>query len=76
MALANAAHIAVIGGAEVYAQALPFAGRVELTEVRAAYPGDAHMPPLGDGWRESFREEHAAEGGRPAYTWLTLLRDL
>lgn len=76
LALANSAHIAVIGGAEIYAQALPFAGRVELTEVRAAYPGDAHMPPLGDGWRESFREEHAAEGGRPAYTWLTLLRDL
>ena len=76
LGLANAAHIAVIGGAEIYAQALPFANRLELTEVKAAFPGDAHMPPLGPGWRETFREEHAAEGGRPAYTWLTLLRDL
>ncbi len=79
LAVANAAHIAVIGGAEVYALALPLATRIELTEVSAAYPGDARMPPLGPmgggGWRETFREAHAAEGGRPAYTWLTLLRE-
>ncbi len=26
--------------------------------------------------RESFREEHPAEAGRPAYAFVTLLRDL
>jgi dihydrofolate reductase len=76
LALANAPHIAVIGGAEIYAQALPFAERLELTEVKAAYPGDARMPPLGEGWRETFREEHGPDVGRPAFTWLTLMRDL
>ena len=74
--LANAPHIAVIGGAEIYALALPLAGRIELTEVRAEIPGDTHMPPLGQGWRETFREEHGAEGARPGFAWLTLKRDL
>jgi dihydrofolate reductase len=80
LALANAAHVAVIGGAEIYAQALPLASRLELTEIKADYPGDAQMPPLGPmgdgGWRETFREEHAAEQGRPAFAWVTLKRDL
>ena len=80
LAMANAPHIAVIGGAEIYALALPLAVRIELTEVRAEIPGDTHMPPLGPigdgGWRETFLEVHGAEGGRPGFAWLTLKRDL
>ncbi len=39
--------LCVIGGAEVYAQALPQAGRLELTEVDAQFPqADAYFPPL------------------------------
>lgn len=72
---ANAPHIAVIGGGEIYALALPHAARIELTEIHADYPGDAQMPPLGEGWREVFREEHAAETGRPAYAFTTLRRE-
>ncbi len=77
---ANAPHIVIFGGAEIYAQALPRAHRIELTEIHAEIPGDTHMPPLGakgpGGWRETFREEHAAEGTRPAFAFVTLLRDL
>ena len=76
LALANAPHIAVIGGAEIYAQALALASRIELTEIRADFPGDTTMPPLGKGWRETFREEHEAEGGRPAFAFVTLRRTL
>ena len=76
LAIANAAQVAVIGGAEVYALALPFAARLELTEIHADISGDAHMPPLGEGWRESFREEHGPDQGRPGFAWVTLLRDL
>lgn len=76
LALANAPHIAVIGGAEIYRLALPLAARIELTEIRAEIAGDTHMPPLGQGWRETFRDEHAAEDNRPAFAWLTLKRDL
>ena len=76
VALANAPHIAVIGGAQVYALALPHARRIELTEVHADYAGDTAMPPLGAGWRETSREEHPAEVGRPAHAFVTLVRDL
>ena len=76
LVLANAPHIAVIGGAQIYAQALPLASRIELTEITADFPGDTHMPPLGAGWREMFRENHAADNGRPAFAWVTLKRDL
>ncbi|MFT4025297.1 MAG: dihydrofolate reductase [Novosphingobium sp.] len=74
--LANAPHIVVFGGAEIYAQALPRAHRIELTEIHAEIPGDTHMPPLGEGWREAFREEHEAQDGRPAFAFVTLQRDL
>jgi dihydrofolate reductase len=76
VALANAPHIVIFGGAEIYAQALPRASRIELTEIHAEFPGDTFMPPLGDGWRETFREEHPAEGGRPGFAFVTLLRGL
>ena len=74
LARANAPHIAVIGGGEIYALALPHAVRIELTEVHSDCPGDAFLPPLGEGWREMFREEHAAEAGRPAFAFTTLRR--
>jgi dihydrofolate reductase len=62
---------AVIGGAEIFALFTP--DRVELTEVHAAPAGDAVVPPF-TGWREIFREDHAAEGDRPAYSFVTLVR--
>jgi dihydrofolate reductase len=73
---ANAPQIVIFGGAEVYAQVLPRAERIELTEIHADIPGDTVMPPLGEGWRETFREEHPAEGSRPAFAFVTLKRDL
>jgi len=76
IALANAPHIAVIGGAQIYALALPFARRIELTEVSADFSGDTVMPQLGPGWRETEREPHEAEHGRPAFAFVTLVRDL
>ncbi|WP_438438873.1 dihydrofolate reductase [Hydrogenophilus thermoluteolus] len=43
-ALAKAPTVFVIGGAQLYAAALPFADRLELTEVDAAPPADAFFP--------------------------------
>jgi dihydrofolate reductase len=76
LALAGDTEVAIIGGAEVNALFLPRASRVELTEVHADVPGDTVMSPLGADWREIFREEHAAEGERPAFAFVTLRRDL
>lgn len=73
--LANAPHVAVIGGAEVYAMFLPFADRIELTEVRARPEGDAFFPKLDRRqWRETARVAQAPEGGHPACSFVTLTR--
>ena len=64
---------AVIGGAEVFALLLDRAGRIELTEVHAAPEGDV-MVPAFTGWRETARVDHAAEGERPGYSFVTLVR--
>ncbi|WP_188053977.1 dihydrofolate reductase [Sphingosinithalassobacter sp. CS137] len=75
LALANAAEVAVIGGAEIFALYLPDADRIELTEVHAAAEGDTVMPPFSPlEWRETFREDHRQEAGRPAYSFVTLER--
>ena len=73
--LAGLAEFAVIGGAEINAMFLPMARRIELTEIHADYPGDTFMPPLTSDWEETFREEHPAEDGRPAFAFVTLWRD-
>lgn len=73
--LANAPHISVIGGAEIYRQFLTIADRIELTEVHIEAQGDASIalpdPAL---WQETARDHHAAEGNRPAYSFVTLRR--
>lgn len=73
-AIGDAAELAVIGGAQVYALALPRATRIELTEVHLAPAGDTRAPDLGDGWREAAREDHAATGDLPAHAFVTLVR--
>jgi dihydrofolate reductase len=55
----------VIGGAQIYAQALPLAQRVEATEIERDYAGDAHAPTLGPEWVESARSRHASASGLP-----------
>ena len=70
---ADAEEIFVIGGAEIYAAAMPFATAIELTEVHAAFDGDAVLPPLQGDWDEAFREGHQTDGGL-AYSFVTLER--
>lgn len=74
LALAGEGAAAVIGGAEIFALFLEVATRIELTEIHADIAGDTIVPPIGDGWRETYREGHAAEGDRPAYSFVTLQR--
>jgi dihydrofolate reductase len=76
LALAGDGPVAVIGGAEILALFLPLAEWIELTEIDADYPGDTTMPPLGPEWREAAREDHAAQGVRPGYAFVTLRRAL
>ena len=41
----NPSEISVVGGAEIYKAALPFADRVELTQVHLTVAGDTRLPP-------------------------------
>ena len=67
--------VSVIGGAEIFGLFLPLADEVALTEVHVAAEGDTRLPPFDPGdWREVARQDHPAEGGRPAYSFVTLLR--
>ena len=54
---------AVIGGGEVYALAMPLAGRMHLTWVDALVEGaDVFFPRFDpSAWRETMREHHAAD---------------
>ena len=75
LALANAPHVSVIGGAEIYRLFLDRADRVELTEVHVAAEGDTRLEGFDAGlWEEIAREDHEAEDGRPAYSFVTLKR--
>jgi len=65
----------VIGGADIYAQALGEAERIYLTEVDGEFPGDAFFPELPEGnWQETSRESHPAAGDGPAYSIVVLDR--
>lgn len=74
MRLANAPHVSVIGGAEIYRLFLPRADRIELTEVHVEALGDTRLDPFGDDWQEIARDAHPAEGDRPAFDFVTLKR--
>lgn len=66
--------IAVIGGAAVYDVFRPFASRIEVTEIHRDYEGDTFMKPLGAEWEVVAREDHEADGGQPAYSFVTYSR--
>jgi dihydrofolate reductase len=53
----------VIGGAELYALALPFANSAVVTEICADYDGDAFAPEFGPDWVETTRETHTSVNG-------------
>ena len=64
----------VIGGAAIFDVFLPLATRAELTEIHADFEGDVFMRPLPAGWNIVAREDHAAEGDAPAYSFVTYER--
>lgn len=73
--IANAPHVFVIGGAEIYAAFLPMADRIELTEVHCAPTGDTMIAaPDPAQWCEVARDSHAAVPPRPAYDFVTYRR--
>jgi dihydrofolate reductase len=56
----------VIGGAGIFAETLPVADGLVLTEIDRDYAGDVYFPEWDRGaWRESQREKHTSKTGVP-----------
>jgi dihydrofolate reductase len=73
---ADSEDVFVIGGAQLYAEALPRADRLIVTEIDADFEGDTHWPaPDPAQWREAAREHLPPAGQRPfAMDFVTYLR--
>ena len=72
----GAEEVCVIGGAALFAMALPKARRIYLTEVDAAPEGDVVLPPIDESqWTEVLREPHpASDTDQFAWTFRQLER--
>jgi dihydrofolate reductase len=54
----NEAEVMIIGGGEIYRQALPYTDRIYLTRVMADFEGDTYFPELAaNEWRETEKSE-------------------
>lgn len=64
--VAHEEHVFVVGGAEIYAEALPLADELLLTEVELDVEGDTIFPEWNrTAFVETTREEHASADGTP-----------
>jgi dihydrofolate reductase len=72
----SAAEIAVIGGAEIYAQAMPLADRLEITEIHARPDGDTVFPAIDRSvWKQVAREDHpSGPDNDAAFSYVTWRR--
>jgi dihydrofolate reductase len=65
----------LIGGAQLYAQALPQAQRLYLTRIDAAPEGDAFFPAFDEAdWQLVESQAHLADGEAPGYRFETWQR--
>lgn len=67
------AEVWVIGGAQLFAAALPLAERAIVTELDRDFEGDVFAPAIDDQWLEQQREEQVAPDGM-RFAFVTYLR--
>lgn len=72
----NVPELMVVGGANLYSQAIPLADRMYLTRVDAQPEGDAWFPDFDlSRWHEVARERHGPDSRNPfAYSFVVLDR--
>jgi dihydrofolate reductase len=75
-AVASAPEVMVIGGADIYRQAIASTTTVHLTRVHARVAGDVHFPELAPGeWVETGTQFHPADERHAyAFSFVTLQR--
>lgn len=70
----DAEEVFVIGGAEIYKDALNRTDKIYLTRVHKSFEGDAYFPELDvEKWEETAREYHDADDKNPIpFSFITL----
>lgn len=69
--IAGNEEIVIIGGAQIYAEALPRIARMYLTEVKKSVAGDAFFPAWEkQDWQEAGREQHHYEPAQLDYSFV------
>jgi dihydrofolate reductase len=68
--------ISIVGGAEIYKQAMPFVDTIYLTRVHHTFEGDTYFPELQDkDWEQVSAEHHQPdEKNKYSYTFQELRR--
>ena len=62
----------VIGGADIYNQALPFCNRLVITAIDHVFDCDAFFPPIDvNQWQETAREAYYSEQNAFGYAFVT-----
>lgn len=52
----------ILGGADIFRQALPIADTIYLTRIHAAFEADTYLPQINENeWQEVKREDHGAD---------------
>ncbi|TVP82941.1 dihydrofolate reductase [Thioalkalivibrio sp.] len=75
LAVAGDVPVFVIGGAELFREALPRAAVIHLTKVHRRFPGDVFFPPADDGWSVAWEEEHGPDANHESgFTFQRLER--
>jgi len=73
--VAETAHAFIIGGGQIFEQALPLVGKLVITRIGRKYECDAFFPALSAGeWQEVAREDHVSAAGLP-YAFITYNRN-
>lgn len=65
----------VIGGAQIYALALPLASKVVVTEIDRNFEGDAYAPELGSDWLATQRDPQVGADGL-SFSFVTYQRQI
>ncbi|WP_293301595.1 dihydrofolate reductase [Pedobacter sp. UBA4863] len=76
LSLCKQEEVYIIGGAEIYRQAISLCDKIELTRVHQDFDADAFFPELDNAtWEEVWKEDHLPdEKNKFAYTFSTLER--
>ena len=75
IALAGDEPAAIIGGAQVFAEALALADRMIVTEIAHTFACDTFFPEPAPGeWKETARENHHSEANGFDYAYVTYER--